>query len=230
MNYRLTPDQLVKMASQYEARAELESKAWIPAVIGIAMLAAPFITVIVDQVRTTGEIGTDVDKVLSNLNEYKKSYGFDKYDSQFTEFMTMCQQLKDSFNSIKTNSDPANPELISNINKFMSSSAKVEQLGFAIKGYLDEMKGIGGKTFDIIKSFKFNLGMDTAATAAGDAVDALYKHISMARPKIEASYKELGQKVQEAQQGEQPVQKQKESPKSIAPKANDLEDLSDITF
>lgn len=224
-------DELVKLATVYEERAELEARAWIQVAIGLAMLAAPFISEMVDQVKSSETIPADVDKVLSNLNEYKKSYGFDKYEAQFNEFMLACQNLKDSFNIVTRNTNPADPELLSNIQKFMDSSSKAEQLGFAVKGYLDEMKGFGGKTFDVLKKFKFNLGIDTAATAAGDAIDSLYKHISMSRPKIEASYRELSAKIQGAQQAQQaqqpgttPVQKTK------TPSGSKLEELADITF
>lgn len=222
-------DQLLKKVSHFERQAELESRAWVQVAIGIAMLLAPFVSEMVDQVKATEAISADVDKVLSNLTEYKKSYGFDKYDAQFTEFMSACQMLKDSMNAITKGADPANPETFTNLQKFMESSGKVEQLGYAIKGYLDEMKGAGGKVFDVLKKFKMNLGIDTAATAAGDAVDALYKHIAMTRPKLEVTYKELSEKYKAAASGAAPAsvggaQKQK------APASGSLEELADISF
>jgi hypothetical protein len=195
-------------------------------------LLAPFVSEMVDQVKSSDEIIADVDKVLKNLTEYKASYGFDKYDAQFTQFMTACTDLKTAMTEITKNTDPSKPEAFVALQKFMVASGTVEQLGYAIKGYLDEMKGIGGKTFDVLKKFKFNLGIDTAATAAGDAVDALYKHISMTRPKLEATYKELGQKYKEIQEkgGAAPPTQTKPGQQPQTKPGQTPDDLADITF
>ena len=223
-------DRILKMATAYEERAELESQAFVQAVIGLALLAAPFVTEFVDQLKATGDIPADVDKALGNLNSYKSSYGFGQYEAQFGTFMEASKNLKDSFTAISSSTNPADPSLLGNISKFMDSANKVQTLGYAIKGYLDSMKGTGGKVFDVVKQFKFNLGIDTAATAAADAIDALYKHISMAMPKIEASYKELSSKVQQAhQQGGLPTPGGTGTPGSSKP-ASQTEELADITF
>lgn len=221
-------DRVLKMAVAYEKRAELEKRAWV----GLLMLALPLVSVLVNQLKQTEEIGADVDKVLSNLNSYKSSYGFGAYDAQFTEFMTACQNLKDSFKAVSGNTDLKDPSLLGNIQKFMTSANKIQTLGFAIKGYLDSMKGAGGKVFDVIKSFQFNLGIDTAATATADAVDSLYKHISMVMPKIESTYKELASKIQDAHQqsGLPAPSSSGTTQKQKTPPANQTEELADITF
>lgn len=219
-------DKLLKMADAYERKAELESRAWI----GLLLFALPFVSEIVDQIKATGDISADVDGALSNLNEYKSSYGFGQYEPQFAQFMAACQALKESNAAIaNVSGQPTDPSVLTNIQKFITSANTVQQLGYAIKGYLDSMKGAGGKVFDVLKQFKMNLGIDTAATAASDAIDALYKHVSMVMPKIQATYQQIGQKVQEAQQqhGGAPT---KTPQTQKAPAANQTQELAEITF
>lgn len=219
-------DNILKLASAYEQKAQLESRAWV----GVLLFALPLVSALIDEIKATGDIGADVDRALSNLNSYKASYGFGQYDAQFTQFMAACQALKESNAAIgNVSGQPTDPSVLANIQKFVNAANTVQQLGYAIKGYLDSMKGIGGKALDFAKQFKMNMGIDTDATAAQDAIDALYKHISMVMPKIQATYAQIGQKVQEQQQqaGQTPPgtpQKQK------APAANQTEELAEITF
>ena len=219
-------DNILKLADAYEQKAQLESRAWV----GLLLFALPFVSEIVDQIKATGDISADVDRVLSNLNEYKSSYGFGQYEPQFTQFMAACQALKDSNAAIgNVSGQPTDPTVLTNIQKFVTSANTVQQLGYAVKGYLDSMKGAAGKVFDVVKQFKMNLGIDTAATAASDAIDALYKHVSMVMPKIQAAYQQIGQKVQETQQ-QQGGTPAKTPQTQKAPAANQTEELADITF
>lgn len=219
-------DKLLKMAVAFEKKAELEARAWVQ----LLLFALPFVSAIIDEIKTTGDIGADVDRALSNLNSYKSSYGFGPYDAQFTQFMAACQALKESNAAIgNVSGQPTDPSVITNVQKFVNSANTVQQLGYAIKGYLDNMKGAAGKAFDMVKQFKMNMGIDTDATAAQDSIDALYKHISMVMPKIQAAYQAMGQKVQEVQQQQGATGPGAPQTKQ-APPANQTEELANITF
>jgi hypothetical protein len=223
-------DRLLKLAAVFERKAELESRAWV----GLLLFALPLVSELIDQIKATGDISADVDRALSNLNEYKSSYGFGQYEPQFTQFMAACQALKESNAAIgNISGQPTDPSVLANIQKFVNAANTVQQLGYAIKGYLDAMKGGVGKVFDVVKEFKMNLGIDTAATAAADAIDALYKHVSMVMPKVQSIYSQIGQKVQQVQQqqGGAPTSGGTGTPQTQkAPAANQTEELANITF
>ncbi len=162
------------------------------AVIGVASLLMPFITMIVDKVREGDNLKQDLQDVIKNLNEYKKEYTFGKYDVQFTSFLKHCQDLLNLLDGL----DPDNKDILKNLELYMQVSSKVEEMGYACKGYLDEMKNFAGKTFDVVKMF--GGGLNTLTTASEKAIDSLYKHLSMERPKITSMYATLVNKAKEA--------------------------------
>jgi len=162
------------------------------AIAGVLMLVTPFITQFVDKAQDGDNLKQDLDYVIKNLNEYKKAYGFGKYEEEFSIFLKNCNillEIVDSMDNVN------NPKILNIIEQYMTASQKVEELGMACKGYLDEMKGVASKTFDAAKMFL--AGYDTVTSASERGIDNLYKRLSMNRPKIEKLYKQLSTKVKE---------------------------------
>ena len=91
------------------------------------------------------------------LNDYQKSYTFKNYDSQFKNFINICTNLSKSFDKIASNTNKNDLNLINDIEQFLQNASQFENLSSAIAGYLDEMKSIGGKTFDMVKDFGFTV-------------------------------------------------------------------------
>lgn len=165
---------------------------YVGAIAGILMLVAPFITQFVDNAQDGDNLKQDLSYVIKNLNEYKKAYGFGKYEEEFSIFLKNCNillEIVDSMDNVN------NPKILNIIETYMAASQKVEELGAACKGYLGEMKGAASKAFDATKIFF--AGYDTVTTASERGIDNLYKRLSMNRPKIEKLYNQLTMKVKD---------------------------------
>lgn len=190
---------------------------WVGAAVGIASLLTPFITVFVDKAKEGNNLKEDLNSVIKNLNEYKQEYTFGKYNQEFEEFLTSCKNLLQSLYNL----NPNNPNILQEIEKYMQHSAKVEELGYACKGYLDEMKSAGGKLFDGVRMFSG--GFDTITTASEKSIDSLYKHLSMEKPKMLKMYNEL---VNEAKN----VALNKDLDFDQKEESNPLDEFADIKF
>jgi len=155
------------------------------AVVAVVSMLLPFITMFVDKAKEGDNLKEDLNSVIKNLNEYKQEYTFGKYNQECEGFLKRCKKLFQSLYSLNQN----NPNILEEVGKYMQHSSKVEELGYACKGYLDEMKSAGGKLFDGVRMFSG--GFDTITTASEKAIDSLYKHLSMEKPKMLKMYNEL---------------------------------------
>lgn len=166
-----------------------ECTAGAPAVAGIAMMLAPFVSYFAQKAKSASSIQESLNKVISNLEEYKSEYTFEKYDSYLNSFLLDCKNLLSLYNKVLVSKDGKE------IKPFLELAYKVEVSGQSAKVYLDDLKGIAGKAFDVAKTFSLNLGLDTAATATSDAINDLSKHLAIERPKLELEYKKIIDKI-----------------------------------
>jgi len=162
----------------------------------------PAVSKAVDEVRTGKNIIDDVDNIINFLNEYKKSYpqDYNKYSQQFEDFIKNAKSLQELFNKIDSN--PNGNDVLENIENYLSVSYEVQILAGAIRGYLDELKSVGGKAFDFIQGMGFHGGFQTLSTGAQKSIDELFKHLSMSSPVLQAKLDKLKSQITKAQNGQ----------------------------
>lgn len=162
--------------------------------VGVAyMFLSPFISQIINKVKSADNIKSSLEEVIKKLEDYKNEYTFDKYSTQIEEFLKNCKSLLSIYSNINSNED------INLVKSFIETSYKIEMSGQSTKAYIDDLKNFGGKTFDMVKNFGMNLGFDTKSTAVSESIDVLYKQLAIERPKFEMMYKDLANKIDEAE-------------------------------
>ena len=191
-------------------RDALLKKAIAPAVvIGVALAILPFVNIFIDHLTESENVKEDIKNIVDHLNDYKKSYGFGKYETQFTKFLKACTEFESSLN--KLSSVTATKENVAEIHKeiqnFQNQMNEVLHLGPAIQGYLTQMESAGGKVLSTLMDFKFlpeAFGTDTIKVRNG--INSLMQHITMEEPIITEKFKAIEEKYNQAVQehGESP--------------------------
>lgn len=156
----------------------------------IALFAAPFVSYIINKIKAENKLENVLTSLIKNLEDYKKEYTFDKHSIELEKFLSLCKKLLLEYNNCLTN------KTVDGIKKFIELSYVVEQASVSAKSYVDDLKNIGGKAFDVLKGFSLNLGLDTLSTSIAEDVDGLHKHLSIERPKLEQLYKDMVDKIQ----------------------------------
>lgn len=162
--------------------------AYAGAIAAGLMFVAPFISQIANKIKQSENVKDSLEVVIRNIEDYKKEYSFDKYDKYISEFLNDCKNLQ----SIYLKIDNKN---ISLIKEFIELAYKIQMSSQSVKSYIDDLKGMGGKSFDMAKTFGLNFGFETLSTKTSDSIDTLYKQLSMEVPKLEQMYKDLSEKI-----------------------------------
>lgn len=215
-DFKLNINKILNLTNRYAFEVSKLNKTAQEAAVGKKVLewslkalpwVLPAVSKAVDEVRTGKSVIDDIDNIINFLNEYKKSYAedYNKYNQQFEDFIKNARQLQELFNKI--DSSPKGDNVLENIENYLSVSYEVQILAGAIRGYLDELKGLGGKAFDFVQSMGFHAGFQTLSTGAQKSIDELFKHLSMSTPVLQAKLDKLKSQITQAQnnQSKEPV-------------------------
>jgi hypothetical protein len=198
--------EILKLATYHEYKVNsIKKEALGPlagVLIGTAVMAVPgIITSIVDKVRESKDIAEDIDKILTNLQEYKASYGFESYASEFDNFTKKIQELKSQQSQVlKLSPQNIDETSLAKIQNFITLADTIAVAGGGIIQRLNELKGFGGKTFDLVEGIGLNLGMQTNATHVQKGIASLSGRLEAMTAPLKAKLIELQSQVEQAEQ------------------------------
>lgn len=250
---KYSPKEILKLAAYQEYKVNsLKKEALGPLAIALitsAVMAAPsLITSITDKVRESKDISEDIDKILTNLQEYKASYGFESYTSEFDNFAKKIQELKSQQNQIlKLTPQNVDENSLVKIQNFITLADAITIAGSGVVQRLNQLKGFGGKTFDLAETVGLTLGLQTNASAIQKAIASLNGRLEAMTAPLKAKLVELQNQVEQAEEkaknnesqpvaapteeSEEPSETTEESTSSIAPSPElqrSLEELGSI--
>jgi len=206
-------DLLLKKATEYN---NLSNK-FAAGPIGLMYIAGMLAT-FVNKLFGIGDvrgktISDNAGYILWNLNDYEKAYGFDKsehwYSSsgfkgdkqQMYNFEWACKYVQEAFDWLKANAptESNTQQVLENLEKFFINAEKIDNLAPNVVLWLNESKGIGGKTVDFIKGMGVDL-IQTDANRAIEQIQSLSEQIRIALPELKKQYDELKLKLKQPQQ------------------------------
>jgi hypothetical protein len=194
--------EILKLATYHEYKVNsIKKEALWGAVALLAPMVLGGITSIVDKVRESKDIAEDIDKILTNLQEYKASYGFESYASEFDNFTKKIQELKSQQSQVlKLSPQNIDENSLAKIQNFITLADTIAVAGGGIIQRLNELKGFGGKTFDLVEGIGLNLGMQTNATHVQKGIASLSGRLEAMTAPLKAKLVELQSQVEQAEQ------------------------------
>lgn len=246
---KYSPREILKLATYHEYKVNsLKKEAWWQVVAIVAPMVLSGITAVVDKIRESKDIVEDIDKILTNLQEYKNSYGFESYASEFDNFTKKIQELKSQQSQVlKLSPQNIDENSLAKIQNFITLADTISVTGGGIIQRLNELKGFGGKAFDLAETVGLTLGLQTSASAIQKAITSLSGRLEAMTAPLKAKLVELQSQVEQAEQkaknnegqpvaapteeSEEPSETTEESTSSIAPSPElqrSLEELGNI--
>ena len=115
---------ILKLANQYEKQANmskktLEKQAYWQA----ALLVGPLVSSLVDYLRSSPELLDNLKLMADTLDDYKTSYGFDKYDALLSGYTSDIKKFLSTYKSVKDKE--VSPELISDFESLVATGDKI---------------------------------------------------------------------------------------------------------
>lgn len=187
---------ILKLASQYEKQANiakktLEKKAYWQA----ALLVGPLVGSLVDYLRSSPELLDNLKLMANTLDDYKSSYGFDKYDALLSAYTSDIKKFLSTYKSVKDKE--VSPELISDFESLVASGDKISSNTEKVKTAIENMKSIAGKAFDVLKFTGLNLGTRTDSTIIIELADKIASMLFPYLAEVNSKLRMIQQKMSE---------------------------------
>lgn len=187
---------ILKLASQYEKQANMAKKTLEKqAYWQLASLVLPLVSGLVDSLRSSPELLDNLKLMADTLDDYKTSYGFDKYDTLLSGYTSDIKKFLSTYKSVKDKE--ISPELISDFESLVETGDKINSNTEKVKGAIEDMKSYAGKAFDVIKGLGFNLGTRTDSTIIVDLADKIASMLMPYLAEVTSKLRMIQQKMSE---------------------------------
>lgn len=187
---------ILKLATQYEqnARKFFKKANYLKAIQGISnaiLIISPIMKTVMGLINGNSAIAETANSLLENLNTYKSSYGFEKYDSLLSEYMTNLSKFKNAFSEISNIKDLQDSRLPDLLKTVIDNGEFLVLHTSEVSKAIESMKSTGGKIFDALKYMDLSFGAETASTNIIEKAGQLSALLDKAFPELKSKYNDL---------------------------------------